>query len=133
MQEGASAGEAAKRFGVCKRTAERYWKRFRQTGQCLALRRGGRRVSKLRAHLSTISGWIEARNDLTLEELLARLRGELGVEIKAHALWHQLNHLGLTYKRNASRRRARQARCESRPGALAGEPALAARGKACVH
>jgi transposase len=32
MQEGASTQEMAKRFEVSKRTVERYWKRFEQTG-----------------------------------------------------------------------------------------------------
>ena len=29
-ENGASAEESAKRFGVCKRSVERYWKRFSQ-------------------------------------------------------------------------------------------------------
>ncbi|MDR2512685.1 MAG: helix-turn-helix domain-containing protein [Puniceicoccales bacterium] len=36
-QEGESAQGAAKRFAVSKRTVERYWKRFEETGQCAAL------------------------------------------------------------------------------------------------
>ncbi|EIQ00071.1 LOW QUALITY PROTEIN: transposase [Opitutaceae bacterium TAV1] len=95
-QDGAGAGETAKRYGVCKRTVERYWKRVNETGQCAELRRGGRRVSRLKPYLETLRGWIEVQNDLTLAEMLVRLRGELGVCIKRQALWHQLNRLGLT-------------------------------------
>ncbi|MDR2430580.1 MAG: helix-turn-helix domain-containing protein, partial [Puniceicoccales bacterium] len=33
-QRGAGAQETAERFEVSKRTVERYWKRFGETGQC---------------------------------------------------------------------------------------------------
>ncbi|EIP97359.1 transposase [Opitutaceae bacterium TAV1] len=132
-QEGAGAAETAKRYGVCKRTVERYWKRVNETGQCGELRRGGRRVSRLKPHLETLRGWIEAQNDLTLAEMLGRLRGELGVCIKRQALWHQLNRLGLTYKKNAARRRAGSGRRKGSPATLAGKPAVLAGRKAGVH
>lgn len=132
-REGAGAAEAAKRFDVCKRTAERYWKRLGETGHCAELPRGGRRVSRLKPHLETLRSWIEKQNDLTLAEILGRLRSELGVCLKQKALWHQLNKLGLTYKKNASRRRAAASRRESRPGNLARKPAGTARSQTGVH
>lgn len=132
-QNGAGAAETAKRFSVCKRTVERYWKRFNETGRCAELRRGGRRVSRLKPHLETLRGWLEEQNDLTLAEMPGRLRGELGVRIKQKALWHQLNGLGLTYKKNVARRRAGSVRREGRTRALARKPAPAARRKTGVH
>lgn len=96
-QDGISAEETAKRFKLSKRTVERYWKRFNQTGQCAELPRGGRRVSRLKPHLKTLRAWIKAQNDMTLAEMLAALR-KLGVRIGQHALWHQINKLGLSYK-----------------------------------
>jgi transposase len=97
------------------------------------LRRGGRRVSRLKPHLETLRGWIEEQNDLTLAQMLERLRRELGINLKRQALWHQLNRLGLTYKKNAARRRAGAARRESRAGKVAGKPAVAAGRKAGIH
>jgi transposase len=118
---------------VSKRTVERYWKRFGETGQCAALRRGGRRISRLKPHLETLRKWIEEQNDLTLAQMLERLHRELGVKLKRHALWHQLNRLGLTYKKNAARRRAGTARRESRAGKVEANPTLVADPEACVH
>ncbi len=132
-RDGASAEEAAKRYGVCKRTVERYWKRYAQTGKCAELRRGGRRVSRLKEHMCSVRKWIDEQNDLTLAQMLERLGSELGVQIKRQALWHQLNKLGLTYKKNAARRRARARGCESGQGAMARKPAVAAGQKARVH
>jgi hypothetical protein len=42
--------------------------------------------------------WIEEQADLTLSEMCARLSG-LGVQIKAAALWHQLDKWGLSFKK----------------------------------
>lgn len=132
-RNGGTAAEVAKRFGVCKRTVERYWKRFGETGQCNELRRGGYRVSRLKEHLEVLRKWIEEQNDITLAEIVARLRSELAVRIKRQALWHQLNKLGLTYKKNASRRRAKPARHQRGTGKVAGNPAAFAGKKTGLH
>jgi transposase len=59
------------------------------------------------AHLeATLRGWIKAQADLTLAEMCERL-AEQGVQIKAPALWHQLNKWGLSFKKNSARQRAR--------------------------
>jgi hypothetical protein len=57
-QGGKGTQETAKREGS-KRTVERDWQRFGETGRCVALRRGGRRISRLKPHLETLRGWIE--------------------------------------------------------------------------
>jgi len=132
-QDGQSAAEAAKRFKVCQRTVERYWKRFNETGQCLELQRGGRRVSRLQPHLKILSQWIEEQNDLTLSEMIERLGKELDVSIQRQALWHQLNQLNLTYKKNDSRRRARSSRCQGGSPTLAPKPAAVAHKKTGFH
>ena len=98
-EEGKSAAEAAKMFAVCKRTVERYWKHYRERGHCKALPSGGRRVSRLRPHLVVICKWIEEQSDLTLSEMAERLRERLGVEIGSTALWHQIDKLGMSYKK----------------------------------
>jgi transposase len=46
---------------------------------------------------------------LTLAELRARCRQRLQVTIGMTALWHRLEQLGLSYKKNDARRRARSA------------------------
>jgi transposase len=70
---------------------------------------GGYRRSRLADHDHHLRAWIKKEPDLTLAELCERLK-TLDVTIKAPALWHRLNQLGLTYKKNLTRRRARAAR-----------------------
>jgi len=54
-----------------------------------------------------VRGWIAAQTDLTLVELQERLRRELEIDLSITALWHRLRRLGLSFKKNAARRRAR--------------------------
>jgi len=105
--KGQSAEEVAKRFGICKRSVERYWERHRQTGSAAAKQRGGYRRSRLAGHEATLRGWINAQADLTLEQLQECLRRELGIKLSVSALWYALERLGLSFKKNAARRRAR--------------------------
>jgi transposase len=54
--------------------------------------------------------WIKQQADLTLAQICERL-GELGVEITSSALWYQLDKWGLSFKKNATRQRARARGC----------------------
>lgn len=103
---GHSAQEIAKRFDLSKRSVERYCKLFETTGKLTAKRMGGYRRSRLADHGPTLQGWVEAQNDLTLVEIQARCRRQLRVKIGLNALWHQLENLGLNYKKNRARQRA---------------------------
>jgi transposase len=47
---------------------------------------------------------------LSLAELQQRCAAQLEVSIGVTALWHRLRHLGLSYKKNDARRRARPPR-----------------------
>jgi transposase len=92
-------------------------RRWEQEGSRESLRQGGYRVSRI-AHLEeTIRGWIAAKGDLTLAELVERLAG-LGVTLKIPALWHQLNKWGLRYKKTAARQRAGTRRRAAGAGTL---------------
>lgn len=108
-QRGQSAQDLARVFGVSKRSIERYWKRHGLEATLEPKARGGYRRSRLEGHDSLLHQWIEAQPDLTLEELQERLRQELDISIGTTALWHRLEKLGLSYKKNAARRRARPA------------------------
>ena len=115
---GHSAQEVAKRFSLAKRSVERYWRRYQDTGQAAALPMGGHRRSRLAAHDATLRAWIKARPDLTLDELQQRCRKELQVRLGITALWHRLERLGLSYKKNAARRRANPAGAGGRTRAV---------------
>lgn len=132
--QGHSAQDVAKQFSLSKRTVERYWRRYQATGQTTAGQMGGHRRSRLATHDATLRAWIGEEPDLTLAQLQQRCREQLQVRLGVTALWHRLERLGLSYKKNAARRRANPARAGSRtrplvaaPGAVGRPPARVSR------
>ena len=114
-KQGQSTLEVARLFGVSKSSVERYWNQFQRTGQLAPKQRGGYRRSCLEGHDRRLRAWIGEKKDLTLAELRERIWHDLGIEVGTTALWHRLEHLGLSYKKNA-------ARCRARPGGPPGRP-----------
>ena len=90
-EDGHSAEEVARLFRVSRRSVERYWKAYQTTGAV----------------------------DITLAELRERITQDLGITVGNTALWHRLERLGLSYKKNAARRRARPGGPPGRPPKLA--------------
>ena len=116
---GLSAAEIARVFKVSKRSVERYCKLQTTTGSVPPKPRGGYRRSRLEKHDETLRRWIQEQADLTLAELQQRLARKLKVSLGLTALWHRLEHLGLSYKKNAARRGAKPARHRAGPPAMA--------------
>ena len=106
---GKSAAEVAAHFSVSVQTVWRVCKRHEEEGHVRPRQRGGYRRSRLSSYDSLLEAWIEETPDITLMELQAGL-AELGVKIGIAALWHRLNRLGLSYKKNTARRRAGEER-----------------------
>jgi transposase len=106
-EQGEGTGEVCKRFGVSRKSVERFWNQHRLTGGCQPKQIGGYRRSRLEKHDRTLRRWIGAQCDLTLGELQARCMEKLNVSISVTALWHRLEQLGLSDKKNDARRRAR--------------------------
>ena len=108
-QQGAGTGEVCQRFRVSRKSVQRFWRQHQRTGHCRPKQIGGYRRSRLAPHGRTLCRWIRQQADLTLAELQQRCRTELGVQLGLTALWHRLDRLGLSYKKNDARRRARPA------------------------
>lgn len=108
-QEGESVTTLAKRFKVSKRTVERYWKRYQDTGKLEGLQRGGYRRALLEGHDQALLEWIRQQPSITLEQMLVLCQKQLKVTIKKTALFNRLSKLGLSFKKNAARCRARSA------------------------
>ena len=106
---GQGTGEVCQRFGVSRKSVERFWKQHCLTDTCQPKKIGGYRRSRLETHDRTLRRWIVAQADLTLCELQKRCLEHLNVSIGLTALWHRLEQLGLSYKKNDARRRARSA------------------------
>lgn len=109
-EHGAGTGEVCARFGVSRKSVERFWNQHRTSGHCRPKQIGGYRKSRLKKHEQRLRRWIAQQADLTLVELQQRCAKELDVQIGLTALWHRLNRLGLSYKKNDARRRASAAR-----------------------
>lgn len=101
---GPKCGGTGAGFGVSKRSVERFWKRYTQAGTVTPKRRGGYRRSRLEGHDELLRECIAQQPDVSLEELRERLAGQLDLHIGLTALWHRLEKLGLSYKKNATRR-----------------------------
>ena len=106
-ERGQGTGEICKWFGVSRKSVERFWKQHSLTGVCRPKKIGGYRRSRLEKHDRTLRRWIAGQPDLTLSQLRKRCLEQLNVAIGITALWHRLEQLGLSYKKNDSRRRAR--------------------------
>lgn len=108
-QRGQGAEELARLFNVSKRSVERYWKRHQEEATLQPKARGGYRRSRLEGHDEMLRQWIDQQPDLSLAQMRERLLEQLGIRIGTTALWHRLEKLQLSYKKNAARRRAKQA------------------------
>ena len=118
-EDGQSAEEMARLFRVSRRSVERYWKTYQTTGAVEPKQHGGYRRSCLEGHDRRLRAWIGEKKDLTLAELRERIARDLGLKVGNTALWHRLERLGLSYKKNAARRRARPGGPPGRPPKLA--------------
>jgi transposase len=108
-EKGEGTGEVCQRFGVSRKSVERFWKQYGLTGHCRPKQIGGYRRSRLEKHKRTLRRWIAQQADLTLAQLQQRCREQPAVQIGLNALWQRLDRLGLSYKKNVARRRARSA------------------------
>jgi transposase len=97
---GASARSAAARFGVGVSTAIAWVARARRNSERSARRQGAPRRSRLDAHQAFVDGLIEAKKDITLNEMVARLGAERGVVISRSALSGWLRGRGWTFKKS---------------------------------
>ena len=101
---GMSRAAAAHRFGVSRSSAIRWTKRAEETGSPAALPMGGKKPLALASEEDWIRARIEEKPDLTGRELLAELNGR-GIEVCYYAVWHFLDHAGLSFKKTGSDRR----------------------------
>ncbi|HEY4301466.1 MAG TPA: transposase [Candidatus Didemnitutus sp.] len=108
-QAGEGTGEVGLRFKVSRKSVARLWKQYSICGHLRPKQIGGYRRSRLARHAQTLKRWIRQQADLILAEMRQRCLEQLGVQIGQTALWHQLDRLGLSYRKNDARRRAEPA------------------------
>ncbi|MBA4073313.1 MAG: transcriptional regulator [Gemmatimonas sp.] len=105
LERGDGVTATARRFEVSVRWVDEVKRRQRVHGERESRPVGGYRRSRVAGWEPQLRAWIKAEADLTLAQLCERLADQ-GVTIRPSALWHQLDHWQLTYKKNATRQRA---------------------------
>jgi len=101
-----SRRQAAARFGVGVATAIRWMAALTTTGMVAPHPQGRACRSKLDLHETFLRALIDAQDDITLEEMRARLREEHDLTVGLGTLWSFLGAHGLTYKKDSPRHRA---------------------------
>lgn len=99
VQGGLSAHQAAERFAIGHSTAVLWVRRFREYGERGPRKMGKPPGSRLDPHAQYLLTLLEQTPDLTLAELVARLKRDREVQVGITALWSFLTRRGLTFKK----------------------------------
>ena len=105
VQSGRSVRATAALFGVSASSVVKWSQRQRRTGSVRPDKMGGYVKPKLIAEREWLAARIAAEPDVTLRGLLAELH-ERGIEVGYGALWRHFAREGISFKKNAVRRRA---------------------------
>jgi transposase len=110
VEDGLSRNRAAKAFRVGISTAIRWVEAYEQDGRAAALAMGGDRRSVLGSCREWLLALRRKRNDLTLDELCARLSAERGIKADKSMLSRFFAAEGVSFKKNRARQRTGAAR-----------------------
>ena len=105
VEEGESRHQAAEQFSVSASSAIRWVQRFRKTGTCEAMPRGGS-TSPLEKHAQRILALIKEQRDLTLDELVLALH-KRRIGGSRSALSRFFARHGITIKKKSAGSRAK--------------------------
>lgn len=107
VEGGMSRRAAAERFGISPASAVRFVREWRESGTQRAKRQGGdRRSHRIEAHREFILSALEAKPDLTLEEIAKMLVSERESSFAPSSIWRFLDRHAVTFKKKPARRRA---------------------------
>ena len=110
-----SVRELAQRFAVTPKTVQNYLNLERETGSVEPRPHGGGPTPKLDdAGVQEVRTIVEEKGDRTLTEIAEELGVRRDVHVGRTIVWRALDRLGLTRKKNASRKRAGSTRRSAR-------------------
>jgi transposase len=101
---GQSCRSVAKTFMVSVASVVKWSQRQRALGSPAALKMGGHRPYLVARERDWVLSRIAEKPDLTLRALLKEL-ADRGLVVSYYALWHFLQHEGITFKKKPSRLR----------------------------
>ena len=108
VEGGMSCNAAAKVYDVAVSVVVKLMQRWRRTGSFEAKAMGGYRGHKLSEHTELVQQLVKAKPDITLAELRAKLKAHK-IMVGQTSIFRFLKHLGLSYKKNSTRQRAKAA------------------------
>jgi transposase len=106
VEAGESAREAARLLDIGASTSIRWIDRWTKTGSVDAKPGTGHCYSPLEKHKQWLLDLIAAEPDLTLDEIVARLRSAKKQKSSTSSLSRFYIRHGITFKKNSARRRA---------------------------
>jgi transposase len=92
-------------FGVSVASVVKWSQRYRATGNAVAKRMGGNRPYALAGEREFVLQRLAEQPDITLRGLAEAL-AQRGVKVSIYAVWHFLQHEGLSFKKKRARKRA---------------------------
>jgi transposase len=108
IESGSSRRAAARRFGVSASTSIRLAQRQATTGSLEPARQGRPPGGgKLAPHAELLIRWVEAKGDITMPELVAKLEAARGVTVHPASLSRFLIARGFSVKKNTAGKRGR--------------------------
>lgn len=111
VEEGLSCRASAERFGIGVATAIRWVRVWRETGETSAKPKGGDlRSQRIEAFHAVILAAVDAKKDITLDELSELLAREHGARFAPSTIWRFFARHRISFKKNGTRRRAEPAR-----------------------
>ena len=118
---GMSRKQAASHYQVSHSSAIRWTRRLSETGSPAALPMGGKKPFTLADEETWIRNRVEEKPDMTGRELLAELN-QRGIEVGYYAVWHFLDHVGLSFKKKPARQRTGSRRRRAPAAAMEAAP-----------
>lgn len=107
LEQGDRPCDIARRFVVSFVYVYNVRRRLQESGERTSRRICGHRLSCIAPLQATILGWIEAEPDLTLAQMCARLAQQFDIQLRVPSLWYHLDKWGMSFKKNAARKRTR--------------------------
>jgi transposase len=117
VESGMSRRGAARKFEVSISFAIKLMQRWRRSGTLKPVWIGGTKDYVLAPHGALVRALVEAKPDITIDELRGRLAGE-GIRVGRSSIGRFLIAQGLSFKKKHSRRRAGSAGRGAKAGAV---------------
>ncbi|WP_428545598.1 helix-turn-helix domain-containing protein [Profundibacter sp.] len=102
VEAGNTHHSAAARYDVSVKFVNDMVKLKRETGALAPKRQGNPGIGKLTPHEGWVRAQVEAKGEITLDEMAARLQAERGVSVDPSSVWRLFRRLGLTHKKRHS-------------------------------